>query len=150
MGMRKYAITGTDTNTAATTQVGMTATAAVRPELYDVLVSSVATPADNCCEFFVQRHTAAGTSTGFTPVALDSGDPASTTTAGVNHTVEPTYTASSIPLRVAVNQRNTLRWVARDGSEIRCPATAANGVSFLANAIGGSAVTQAYTWLFGE
>src|SRR6266850_1436499 len=119
MGMRKYGITGSDTNTAGTTQVGFTATAAVRPELYDVIISSTATPADNAGEYFFQRYTAAGTSTGFTPVAYDSGDPASSSTAGVNHSVEPTYTASSIPLRVAVNQRATFRWVARDGSEIR-------------------------------
>jgi hypothetical protein len=150
MGMRKYSITGSDTNTAATTQLGFTATAAVRPELYDLLISSVTTPADNAGEYFIQRYTAAGTSTGFTPVALDSGDPASTSTAGINHSVEPTYTASAVPLRVAVNQRNTLRWVARDGSEIRTPATAANGLGLLANAIGGAAVAQSYTILFAE
>lgn len=150
MGMRRYGVTGSDTCTAGTTQVGITGGTAVRPEIYDLLISSVATPADNCSEYYIQRSTAAGTSTGFTPVALDSGDPASTTAAGVNHSAEPTYTASAIPLRVAVNQRNTLRWVARDGSEIRVPATSANGLGLLANAIGGSAVAMSYTILFAE
>lgn len=147
---RKYAITGTDTNTAGTTQAGFTATSAVRPMLYDLVISSVATPADNAGEYFIQRFTANGTSSAFTPVALDSGDPASTTTGQLNHSVEPTYTANAVPLRVAVNQRATFRWVAAPGSEIKCPATAANGLGLLANAIGGSAVACSYSLLFEE
>ena len=148
--MRRYSITATDTNTAGTTQVGFTSTSAIRPALYDLIISSVATPADNAGEYFIQRHTAAGTSTAFTPVSLDPGDPASTATSGYNHSAEPTYTANAIPLRVAVNQRNTLRWVSRDGSEIKAPATAANGLSLLANAIGGAAVAMDYTLLIAE
>lgn len=148
--MRRYGVTASDTNTAGTTQVGVTSTAAIRPAIYDILISSVATPADNAGDWQFQRHTAAGTSTGFTPVALDPGDPASTASAGFNHSVEPTYTANAVPLRVAVNQRNTLRWVARDGSELKMPATAANGLSLLSNAVGGAAVAYLYTILFSE
>lgn len=148
--MRRYSSSGSDTNTASTTMIGITSTSAIRPAIYDLLISSVATPADNAGDWQFQRHTAAGTSTGFTPVALDPGDPASTATSGVNHTVEPTYTANAIVLRVAVNQRNTLRWVARDGSELKMPATAANGLSLLSNAVGGSAVAFLFCVLFSE
>lgn len=147
---RKYAVTGTDTNTAATTQAGITSTAAIQPKLYDIVIGSVATPADNACEYFIQRSTAAGTSTAFTPVSLDPTDAAATATSGVNHTVEPTYTASSIPLRFAANQRATFRWVAAPGSEIKMPSTAANGLGVLANAVGGSAYTNAFTLLYEE
>ncbi len=150
MGIRKYSVTGSDTCTASTTGAGITGGTTVRPELYDMLLSSVATPADNSCEYFIQRSTAAGTSTGFTPVPLDTADPASTTVAGINHSVEPTYTANLVPLRVAVNQRNTFRFVARDGSEIRVPATSSNGLGLLFNAIGGSAVAVSFTLWFGE
>ncbi len=139
---RRYAVGGQDTNTAGTTMLGITATTAVRPAIYDLLVGSVATAADNAAEYFLQRYTAAGTSTGVTPQALDSGDPAATATAGVNHSVEPTYTASAVLLRVAKNQRATFRWVARERGELVLPATAANGIGILANAIGGSAVTE--------
>lgn len=147
---RKYSIATTDTNTAGTTALGVTATSAVRPMVYDILVGSVATPADNAGEYFVQRYTAAGTSTAFTPAALDSGDPASTATAGTNHSVEPTYTATAVLLRFATNQRATFRWVAAPGSELKAPATAANGFGLLQNAIGGAAVAMAYTLLFEE
>jgi hypothetical protein len=147
---RRYSVTATDTNTAGTTQLGITSTAAVRPEVYDLIIGSVATPADNAGEYFLQRDTTAGTSTSFTPVALDPGDPASTTTAGFNHSAEPTYTSNSVPLRIATNQRATFRWVARERSEIKCPATASNGLGLLANAVGGSAVAESYTLLFEE
>lgn len=147
---RRYSISGTDTNTASTTQLGLTSTAAIRPMICDIIISSVATPADNAGEYFLQRFTAAGTSTAVTPQALDPGDPAATATAGVNHSAEPTYTASAILLRIATNQRATFRWVAAPGFELKLPATAANGVGLLANAIGGSAVAMAYTILFEE
>ena len=147
---RRYSVSGTDTNTAATTQLGITSTAAVRPKIYDLIIGSVATPADNAGEYFLQRYTAAGTSTPVTPQALDSGDPAATATAGVNHSAEPTYTANAILLRPSTNQRATFRWVAAPGGELILPATAANGIGLLANAIGGSAVAMSYVLHYEE
>lgn len=147
---RRYSIATTDTNTAATTQLGLVGTSAVRPQIFDILVSSVATPADNAGEYFVQRITTTGTSTGVTPAALDSGDPAATCPAGANHSAEPTYTANTVCLRFATNQRATFRWVAAPESELKGPATASNGFGLLANAVGGSAVAMAYTVLFAE
>jgi hypothetical protein len=116
----------------------------------DIIISSVATVADNAGEYFLQRYTAAGTSTSVTPQALDSGDPAATATAGVNHSAEPTYTSNAVLLRLATNQRATFRWVAAPGYELKLPATAANGVGLLANAIAGSAIAMSYTILFEE
>lgn len=147
---RRYSVTGTDTNTAGTTQLGLTSAATVRPRVYDLVISSVATPADNAGEYFVQRYTAAGTSTAFTPVAIDPADPASLASAGTNHSVEPTYTAGAVLLRIATNQRATVRWVAAPGGELVLPATAANGVGLLSNAIGGAAVAMDYTLHFEE
>ena len=117
--------------TASTTaSVGSVTADATRPRrfrLYDILVGSEASPADNAFLYTVQRCTAAGTSTAVTPRNLD---PASATTemdAGENHTVEPTYTASAELLFIPVNQRATMRWVAAPGGELVFPATASNG-----------------------
>lgn len=140
---RRYSGYGTDTNTASTTQVELRSTTAIRPRIYDILVSSNATPADNSGEYVFKRSTTAGTSTSFTPVALDPGDPAATATFGVNHSAEPTYTANSDLLHFATNQRATFRWVAAPMGELILPA-AANGVGLFAAAVGGSAVAMQY------
>lgn len=126
---RNYILQGTR-NVASPTQTWgtITATAAVRPCLYDIILGSSATPADNALLWQAQRFTAAGTSTATTPQPLDSGDPAATSIGGINHTIEPTYTANLFMLRVALNQRATHRWIADPDAHIICPATANNGV----------------------
>ena len=139
---RRYSISGQDTNTASTTMLTAISATTIRPMIYDVMIGSVASPADNAAQYYLQRITTAGTVTAVTPQALDPGDPASTTTAGVNASAEPTYTSNAIMLRVVKNQRATFRWVARERGEIVMPATAANGIGVLSNAIGGSAVTE--------
>lgn len=103
----------------------------VRPGIYDVIIGSDATPADNAFIIKAMRRTAAGTATAFTPVALDGGDPkAATATANANATAEPTYTANSELLDIRINQRATFRWVAAPGGELYVPATAAAGIGF--------------------
>ena len=140
---RRYSGYGSDTNTASTTQVELRSTTAIRPRIYDFLIGSNATPADNSGEYVFRRTTTAGTSTAFTPVALDPGDPSATGTFGVNHSAEPTYTANADLLHFATNQRATFRWVAAPMGELVLPA-AANGVGLLAVAVGGSAVAMQY------
>ena len=136
MGMgRRYSVAQQDTNTAATSMIGITATAAVRPRIYDLLMSSGGTPADNGVLYLLERHTLPGTNTAFTPVALDPGDPASLTTGGYNHTVEPTYTANSFLLRICHNMRATVRFPAAPDGEIVLPATANSGASLLSSAV---------------
>src|SRR5690349_16860478 len=132
---RRYAVSGQDTNTAGTSMMTLISATTVRPMIYDVLVGSVATPADNAAEYYYQRVTTAGPVTAATPQALDPGDPSALATAGVNASAEPTYTANAVLLRVVKNQRATFRWVARERGELILPATAANGVGTLANAI---------------
>ena len=147
---RRYSLAGQDTNTAATTQIGMTSAATIRPSIYDLICGSDATPADNAAEYVLQRHTAAGTSTAFTPVALEPADPTSLAAAGQNHSVEPTYTAAALLLNWAQNQRATYRWVAEPNSEIRFPSTAANGGSVQTIGIAGSAVNMNFQIYFEE
>jgi hypothetical protein len=99
-----------------------------RARLYDVLVGSEGSPADNAFLYVFQRFTAAGTSTGVTPRNLDPADATTEFDAGQNHTVEPTYTAGGELLFIPVNQRATMRWVAAPGCELVIPATASNGI----------------------
>lgn len=126
---RNYSISGARAVASPTkTLLGLTGGTTIRPQLFDLIVGSTATPADNALEFILQRYTAAGTSTAVTPEPLDPADPAAIATAGVNHTVEPTYTAGKILMDLAMNQRATQRWVPAPGREIKAPATAANGL----------------------
>lgn len=146
---RKYSIVGADTNTDETTILELRSTTAIRPRVYDILVGSYATPADNAGRYVFQRTTTAGTATSVTPQALDSGDPAATATAGMAHSGEPTYTSNAILLGVSMNQRATFRWVAAPGSELVLPA-AANGLGMLVKEVGGSAVTMDACMLYEE
>jgi hypothetical protein len=113
-------------------------------------IGSVATPADNAWEYFIQRYTAAGTSTSVTPQALDPGDPAALASAGQAHSAEPTYTANAVLLRVAGSQRTPFVWYAQPGWQFKMPATAANGLGVYSNAIGGSAVAMSFTIHYEE
>lgn len=99
-----------------------------RNKTYDLMVGSEASPADNAFLYLVQRITTAGTSTAVTPSPIDPADAASGMTAGQNDTIEPTYTAGLVMLRIPVNQRATFRWVAGQGAELVVPATASNGL----------------------
>lgn len=129
-----YALSTNDTNTASTTQLGLTSTAAIQPKVYDLIVSSSATPASNVGQYQIKRYTAAGTSTATTPQALGVNQPAATAVGGANHSVEPTYTANAILLQFSINQQATWRWVAAPDGEIVLPSTAANGIGFFTNA----------------
>jgi hypothetical protein len=136
---RRYAVNGFNTVGTNRTLAGVTSAATVRPVIYDLVVGCDATPADQATRFAVQRFTAAGTSTAFTPVAVDPGDPASLAAGGVNHTAEPTYTANAVLLTISLNQRATFRWVAAPGGELKMPATAANGLGLQSVAATGTA-----------
>ena len=149
--MAKYSIDGQDTNTAATTLLGVDAGATPRRgKIYDMTVGSDATPADNTAEYVLQRYTVDGTSTAVTPQALDPADAAALSEAGEAHSAEPTYTANAILLQWAQNQRATYRWVAAPGGELVFPATADNGIGVQVIGIAGSAVNMNVTQHFEE
>lgn len=128
---RKYSIDG-EQNVAAITAslLGLTATTAVEPSIFFIVLGSEATPADNTIVHYAQRHTAAGTATAVTPQNLGPGTVASTATSGENHTVEPTFTANAILFRMGLNQRAAHSIVLDPEGAITLPATANNGVTF--------------------
>lgn len=109
--------------------VSLSSTAAIRPSIYDFYLGSSATPADNALLWKIQRHTAPGTNTAFTPIAVDSGDPAATATSGYAHSVEPTLTANAFLFWLALNQRASHRAILDPSRPLTMPATGSNGAT---------------------
>ena len=100
-----------------------------RGKMYDILIGTNGTPADNYLEFDVARTT--GTSSGGTSYVcppLDSADGVAFTVTTVNSTTEGTITANSDLFYIGINQRASYRWVAAPGSELVWPATSSNGL----------------------
>lgn len=137
--MSIYRTQGTQTASAKTALTIISAST-IRPRLIAFNLSQVGTVStDANFEIQLKRFTAAGTTSAVTPAAVDSGDPASTFTAGSNASAEPTYTANTTLADLAVNPRSTFRWVALEQrDEVIMPSTAANGVGFFVNALGGA------------
>lgn len=132
--MGRYVLTGNDTNTAATTQASISqpASALKRIKIGYVEVGSDAS-ADAAFKSFLQRTTAAGTSTAATPQLRDGADGAASAVAGINHSVEPTYTANAVMLAIAGHQRSTFQWYAAPGAEIIIPLTNNAGIGLLSS-----------------
>lgn len=102
-----------------------------RIKIYDMVVGSEATPADNAFLWQVQRSTTASTSTAVTPQSLDPADAAAVSVGGENTTVNGTTTANAFLATIALNQRATFRWVCAPGGELTIPASANNGVHIM-------------------
>jgi hypothetical protein len=143
--MGKYAAKGQRTASANTTVMGLNAPGSGmrRAKIYDLILGSEGAPADVANLWELNRFTAAGTSTAFTPLPLDPADAAAATVAGENHSAEPTYTAAAKLLEVALNQKATFRWVAIPGGELVIPATASNGIGIRTPTAGSSVAITA-------
>jgi len=114
-----------------------------RGKLYDILVGTAATPADNYLEFDVTRITLGTTPTGIVSTlisSISSGfglDPADNggfvNAATINSTNEVGIAATTEVWYVGINQRASYRWVAAPGSELVWPAvssaTASGGLA---------------------
>lgn len=105
------------------------ATPTSRGRIYDLMIGSAATPADQAADFLLNRITAVGTEgSGLTPNNLDPGGPAGAYDSGLGvFSVEPTYTAGKVLFAAQLNQRATLRFVAPPGGELVLAATQNNG-----------------------
>lgn len=132
-----------------------------RGRLYDILVGTNGTPADNYMEWDVVRATggtssvlAGGVSSVSSGFSLDVADSAGCANlVMINSSIETAYTAATEVFYVGVNQRASYRWVAAPGSEIVWPAntsaTATNGLAGRARS-GGYTGTATMMWLFQE
>lgn len=134
---RNYSVAVNATNTQSSTLplVGITGATSVRPCIYEFVFGGSGSPADNAASFLFQRATTIGNGSAFTPVALDPADPASITTSIITYTTGPTLTANAFLYEFSLNQRATFRFIAAPGSEMKVPATAANGIMCLNPAV---------------
>ena len=159
--MAKYAITngstaggGTQQN-MATTYVGAIlgiSSSSVTPrrlKIYDVLIGTNGTPADNFIEWDISRITAASTSTFLAAAPVDPADAAALCLATVNSSTFGTITTGTNMFYVGVNQRASYRWVAAPGGELVSPATNGNGFQLRARS-GGYTGTATGTIHFEE
>jgi hypothetical protein len=104
----------------------------MQPYIFFLDLGSAATPADNALTFAVQRCTALGTSTSFTPPPTSPVNIPSNATVGITCTAEPTYTAGKVLLQIAINQRSTHPIYFNEDAPLQMPATANNGLGIYA------------------
>ena len=123
-----------------------------RGKIYDLLIGTNGTPADNFVEWDISRVTTVSTSAAAgTLVAAPPLDPANAvalTVCTVNSTGSATISVPNI-FYVGVNQRASYRWVAAPGSELVWPATSSNGFA-LRGRSGGYTGTLTGNWMFQE
>jgi len=105
-----------------------------RGKLYDILIGTNGTPADNFVEFDVCRATmgtsstlAGGISSLSSNFGLDPADNQFSSLIGTNSSIETATTALTETWYVGINQRASYRWVAAPGSEIIYPAVSSLG-----------------------
>lgn len=136
---KSMVVVGNSTATTATNGAGLLR----RGKLYDILVGTNGTPADNFLEFDVTRITLGTTPAGITTTlvtslssnfGLDPADNGNMVNAiEINSTAEVGIAATTEVWYVGINQRASYRWVAAPGSELVWPAvssaTAAGGLS---------------------
>lgn len=122
-------------SSTAKTIASLTAATATlrRAFIYEVIMGAAQVPNAADCEIVwdLVRISTLGTGSAATPSPLDSADAAAGTVGTVNNTVEPTVGVSLDA--IALNQRNSQRWVARDDkSRLVVPATNLNGIALRA------------------
>ncbi len=128
---KKYVIDGTSVvgtvNKTTLTLIGGTT---IRPEIYDILMSS-GNADDVQNQWIIQRFTTDGTGVVRAPRPTDFDEVAATATAKENYSAAPTYVSTGVMLRVFVNARASERWVTHD-RPFKVPDVSGNGIGFQA------------------
>ena len=158
--MAKYGLTNGSTAGAGTQQatatgyvgavLGLTSSGTTprRGKVYNIIVGTNGTPADNPMEWDVSRVTTASTATVVAAPPLDPADAAALTTATVNSSTHGTIAVPDI-WYFGANQRASYNWVAAPGGELVWPATSSNGFQ-LRQRSGGYTGTVGCAWYFEE
>lgn len=147
----KYSFEWNDSpdGTLASGGLAQDGTTQIRGGIYELIIGSEATPADNPFLWLVQRTSGSlGTSTGATANPLDEGDAAAILDGQENYTANP-MTLGAVLMSIALNQRATFRWVAAPGSELILAATANNSIVVRATTAPGS-VAASGTVMFNQ
>jgi hypothetical protein len=127
--MARYAVPGNKGTASVRSIVNARAdsTTAQRGRVYDYMVGSITTPADNVFDHELIRSSTAGTAAAVTPSPLDPAEAASVFDASDTYTVDPTF--GVLLMRMSLNMRAAYRWVAAPGGELVWPATTNNGIT---------------------
>lgn len=99
---------------------------------FEVGAASVPNSTDCAIQYDISVQTAAGTATATTPNPVDigGGDAAALLVYNANYTAEGTITAASSLMNLALNQRASQRWVAKDkASALIIPAVNLKGIA---------------------
>ena len=152
---RKYEVVISNTPPAASTTVpiaGINGAATCRLRIYGIELGSDTAPANASASYQIARITTAlSGGTAVTPGKLDSGDPASTSSAMQGPSITaPTITANSQVWQGALNQNNSIQRFFPDGYELVAPATANNGFCLLPATITGTAFNVVGSLFFTE
>lgn len=108
------------------------AAALKRIKLGDLFFGVTGAPADAAVSIAIQRSTAVPTGgTVVTPQALDPADGTASALSMDGTVTNGALTANAFMLNIGLNQRSTVRWVAREGKEIIVPVTNNVGVHLL-------------------
>lgn len=143
--MATIAVQGQQATLTTTYKTAMTTVCASsnprRIKVFDINVGAQSAPAstDTNIQFDLSAVSADGTGTAYTLTPVDPGDATWTSTAKVNHTVEPTLIAARTSLfNIGMNQRAPFRWQTYlgSGAEIMFAATASNGFALRALSAG--------------
>lgn len=111
-----------------------------RGKIYDILIGTNGTPADNFMEFDVVRVTNIGSSAVWlgsissisSALPLDVADVGAAAFYMNNSSAETNITAGAEVFYVGINQRASYRWVAAPGSELVRPAVSSAGFALRA------------------
>lgn len=142
-------------NSSATTSNVFNTGGYRRGKLYDILIGTNGTPADNFMEFDVALITLGTTASGIVSTLISSlsstfaNDPADVSIVAalqINSTAEVGINALTERWYVGINQRASYRWVAAPGSELLYPAnSSATGSNGLALRVRSGAYTNTAT-----
>lgn len=148
----KYGAVSNATNTASATvpMFSLTGSTTKRARLYHLILGSDAAPANQANKFSVKRNSARGTSSAAVVAnALDPADGAAITTYDTGWSVNPTITASSELLQIALNQQATAQWMVDPSNGLVIPATSGAGLSLM-SVVTTSAVNFVFSSFFEE
>jgi hypothetical protein len=150
--MRGYTVNGPSASgTGSKTAVSIVGGTGVRFRIYEFTAGLTTAPnsTDQQLEFALGRWTTSAGTAGSspTPNPVDPADVASTATAGITHSAEPTYAATYF-VDQAMNQRALFRWVAVPGYEFINPATATTGIGLKNVAITAASVITGTVMFF--
>lgn len=130
--MKYYGVMGLSASgTADKTAANIIGSTAIRPMIRSLGVGFRTNPnaTDQQVNYQVGNTTAVGTAgSSPTPKPNDPQDVASVSTAGITHSVEPTY-GSAFFIDHDLNQRGSKDWFFEEGRELCGAATASNGVA---------------------